>query len=1044
MGAMAKKDPEGAQQHGATAWLSGGAHSPKTAVPQKPKHESPGKQQEIDSLHAAMTSDKYSHAEKLNYAVGAAESKVLSEEASQYAGEWYKHLKGQESAQPKVSAPPEKPTGQLPGVQAALDSLHALGKDEHKGAEHKLNLFQATINNTHSATVKQFAQQWHDHLSATGGATGAAPVQAVKPAAAAAVQGGPQKPTGLQFGQDKVDLVHAIGTDSTTSVETKLKLLNDAKTFSVLGPVINHAQAWIDHYGAGGSQPAPGAAPELPGKPTWTVGKKGDKTKFYDDLYAQAAAMAQQGNHAGIATLYSPSAPMSANKKQWADVKAKLIEHGMAVAAPKAAAALAATVPAASPAPATTAAPVKPTGLGKQTQSEVDYVHEYATSGMLHATKVKELQGVVSEPWTDEAKAHAQAWLDHWNALPAKPAQASVSAPPAKPTGLLPKAQGDVDYVHSYAADGNTKLANKLKFLHIAQSGNGYGPEAQAHAKAWLDHLHATNGATGAAPVQTAAAPAKADHSVPPTKPTGLLPKAQVDVDDVHDTMLTSKTSAKTKLDWLHVVQRSEGYEPEAKAHAKAWEDHLKATTGWAASTTAPDTDIGSASMPVAAPAAAMAHGPAVGTPKPEKYVVASKANASNQKHFDAIHAKGESGDKAWMQAKVEELTTKVAGGKANSYVVAQLKKANEWMAHFQTGGQQAAATPQSPPPTSTAPAQAQPPHTLKLSEVPPPPDFANWNGPGKGLSSNAGFNASNDAEVKTLHVLAIQGDVAGIRSYQVKSPSKHVKAYQDELMQAFEEAFTPASHFTVHTGSGVGWDELSKQFPAKGMGSGVKGVPVSQKVGEYIILGQTNPPSHQGKTIDVTATYIKQQKANWNNQSSATQAACSRYVQTSGARFLNTALRKGNADEKDMGAHGETHGKTAKQIAEDATKFNSDIPPGTVFYRRMSSHGGAGQSADPAAFKAMIDNLSKAKPGMILQEPGFTSASFGGGVFSGELEWKFITTPGTKGMFLYSGAGLSGEKEMLFPPNTRYAIKSVKNEGGKLRIEAYILPHHD
>lgn len=216
--------------------------------------------------------------------------------------------------------------------------------------------------------------------------------------------------------------------------------------------------------------------------------------------------------------------------------------------------------------------------------------------------------------------------------------------------------------------------------------------------------------------------------------------------------------------------------------------------------------------------------------------------------------------------------------------------------------------------------------------------------------------------------------------------------------------------------------------------GASIKKVPADQKIGLYIKLGKApGAPVVAGKVKDLDNKQKEKLKAGWVNVPPEAQKIVEDYIPTSGARAMNTALRSGAPT---------VHGMPAAAFVKMAQQAAQPIDPGTKFYRTLSSKGGAGQKAIPKdAWDKMIAEIKASQPGTVIQGPGFSSTSFGDSVFGGELEWRFTTAPGAKGLFAYAGPGLGGEKEMIFPPGSRYMIQGWKEVGGKLYVDAVVLP---
>lgn len=311
-------------------------------------------------------------------------------------------------------------------------------------------------------------------------------------------------------------------------------------------------------------------------------------------------------------------------------------------------------------------------------------------------------------------------------------------------------------------------------------------------------------------------------------------------------------------------------------------------------------------------------------------------------------------------------------------------------------------------------------------AKLPPKPDFANWKGPGVGLSGKPQLNADNDAAAAELYGLAQGGSLDAVKAYPTAGKSKHIEAFKQELLVAIDEQLNPPLPTKVF---GIG--DNSKTFPAKSAGKAVAAHPADQKAGDYLMLGNIGSvPVVQGKIKDqLPPSFLATAKAKWQAVSPEAYQSAALYVSSSGAAKINSALRRGKITP------------AVKAHVDNIKSTAIEVPEGTRLYRRMSKSGGAGQAPDPVKFDAMMTKLQAAKPGDIIQEPGFSSTSSGSAVFHGELEWRLITGPGVRASHLHSGPGLGGEREMLLLPNARYVVQSIGKESSKLVIDAIIMP---
>jgi hypothetical protein len=201
-------------------------------------------------------------------------------------------------------------------------------------------------------------------------------------------------------------------------------------------------------------------------------------------------------------------------------------------------------------------------------------------------------------------------------------------------------------------------------------------------------------------------------------------------------------------------------------------------------------------------------------------------------------------------------------------------------------------------------------------------------------------------------------------------------------------------------------------------------------------VLGQVNDPipvpKKGGDDIMASAQWKNAVTKQIDSQHDG-KNSFSHYVNSSGAKLMNESLRKtGDLDAM----YGD---KTVRQHVKDMETVLVDIPEGATFTRWMGekSYGATPDSSGIAQIENFL--LSSNAKGAVLQETGFTSSSHGTQILSNNnIQWKLTAGPGVKAIPGWLGLN-SGEGEALFPPNTRYMVKSAKQvtSGGFTYIEA-------
>lgn len=344
----------------------------------------------------------------------------------------------------------------------------------------------------------------------------------------------------------------------------------------------------------------------------------------------------------------------------------------------------------------------------------------------------------------------------------------------------------------------------------------------------------------------------------------------------------------------------------------------------------------------------------------------------------------------------------------------------------------------------------------FKPENLTAPPNFKDWNGTGKGLSSKDYVNEANNEAVKLIFATAQKGDPLALAQLTYAAvnketgategtklmkdhPSQHVKAYQSNLIQEIDLQLNPPKMPRLGVITHGTLEEISAALAPVPAGKSVAAVPKNQKAGKYIVLGKANPVQNLPKADDSVASSAAWKKSavdHYNAAPSDARETFSHYVTTSGARALNTALREGNLATT-------TGGKSVKKHVEDFNKLLVDIPEGSTFVRNMGNSG-YGQTPNKKEIADLQQFLMSAEKGTVVQEPGFSSSSWGKQILgNNDIQWQFTAGKGVKAFPAWLSANM-GEGESLFPPNQRYMITGAKKKGKTVVVEAVLLPYVD
>ncbi len=327
--------------------------------------------------------------------------------------------------------------------------------------------------------------------------------------------------------------------------------------------------------------------------------------------------------------------------------------------------------------------------------------------------------------------------------------------------------------------------------------------------------------------------------------------------------------------------------------------------------------------------------------------------------------------------------------------------------------------------------------------------DFKNWNGEGKGLSSQAHINDANDAVEKQMIDIAKTGNLTKLKEFEFEElsketgqktgktipismhPSKHVVQLHSDLVQTLDEIANPPQALKVFRELDVNsMDELDAMFPPKPFGTTVNNVHSNEKLGFWVALGGVTK-----ETLDK----IKPKSVSFYPQE-AIKAAYDKFKQGSllARHFIQSVQASGSYN--DLFRDGKTHdynGNKLTDVAKAALEHATEMPEGTTLTRWQN------MPAD------MVKKVLDAPDGTILQATGPMCTSYSPTATShfGKHKVTIRYAKGAKGVESFGSGAFSGEKEVTTLPNSRFVVLSKKmvydsNKGGeRLELELLMLP---
>jgi predicted DNA-binding WGR domain protein/ADP-ribose pyrophosphatase YjhB (NUDIX family) len=362
-----------------------------------------------------------------------------------------------------------------------------------------------------------------------------------------------------------------------------------------------------------------------------------------------------------------------------------------------------------------------------------------------------------------------------------------------------------------------------------------------------------------------------------------------------------------------------------------------------------------------------------------------------------------------------------------------------------------AAAKAQAPKPAA--------PQQKAVYRIPSTPDFANWNGPGKGLSSKAAFNIQNTELTQKIHALAMAGKIDELKklSYQPinengdhvgeqkpvsQHNSQHIKAYLSDALKAATTPYVPLPKVDAGSFRKVGevFKTLSTMFPDL-----PKLTQASQTMGRYARLGKvTGNPLATFKPDELSKKNGKLNSSDLYDQSYERFSKLSEVEKQAIRDYTGSGYSTMNNAKTGEG----THAKTKVALAA-FDKASIPLKAGTVFSRKFSFN------SDSAKNLALLANAE----GEVLKDFGIISTSMSSGVWGGDVHLRITAGEGVKGLYVApnpktGGNAISkhpGEDEVVLPYGTKFFVRKVHkqdftdkhgNWSGKMIVDLVALPN--
>lgn len=336
-------------------------------------------------------------------------------------------------------------------------------------------------------------------------------------------------------------------------------------------------------------------------------------------------------------------------------------------------------------------------------------------------------------------------------------------------------------------------------------------------------------------------------------------------------------------------------------------------------------------------------------------------------------------------------------------------------------------------------------PRNLKVnaSLLPKQPNFLNWNGQGKGLSSSEAVNKANQKDVEAIYEAASKGNLPGLQGYQYEvvdkatgavlgtkpigeHPSQHVQAYWAECASFLEVIANPSAKkqksYAAEDTEDI--DSLSEAFPNRPPGTTVAAIPADERLGWWMTLGvvesveELRPKNLKNVTPDLKLK-VKQQYAKMTEG----LKSWLKNVQSSGSsNFGNKGLTP-----------------QQKQLVKESYTHAVEFPEGTITRRWLELQ------------QDMVPLMANAPVGLVFENPRSTCSSmradwgehphFGGAAKNGAL-LEIHYAKGAKGLPTAGSGGYASEEEITTLPGQRYMVlEKKKHPSGKPHYVLLALP---
>lgn len=334
----------------------------------------------------------------------------------------------------------------------------------------------------------------------------------------------------------------------------------------------------------------------------------------------------------------------------------------------------------------------------------------------------------------------------------------------------------------------------------------------------------------------------------------------------------------------------------------------------------------------------------------------------------------------------------------------------------------------------------------VKEDRLPTIHDFANWNGPGAGLSGQAHVNEANQNVEKEMLDIAKSGNLTKLKDYKFQPvdkstgkpvgepkpvsehPSKHVQQFHQDLIQALDEIANPPQPLKIFQESDLNTlDELDMAFPSKKFGTTVNAVHSNEKMGFWVVLGGVHKAAEKFMPKKISHFTSQAIDAAYQKFKEGSKLAKHFVLSVQASGSYNDLFREGKETDH--------AGNKLSDVAKAAMEFATEQPEGTTVYRWQHMT------------KDMVDKIMSAPDGTVFQATGpmCTSMSPTATSHFGPHRITIHYAKGAKAVESFGSGKFAGEKEVTTLPNSRFVILKKEmvpaGSGKRMELEVLMLP---